>query len=77
LTAAPGDALERQLAPFVVEVLEPIEAVAGIAHHLAGLADVADLLGEFEQPDSGADDLLVLGHGGVPSGTPRRGLRNP
>src|SRR6185503_12716038 len=40
----------------------PIEAVAAVAHHLAGLADVAELLGQFQQPDLHSDDLLFLGH---------------
>src|SRR5271167_1789572 len=29
--------------------LEPVEAVPAIAHDLAGLADVAELFGQFEQ----------------------------
>jgi hypothetical protein len=32
------------------------------AHHLAGLADIAELLGELQQPDFRADDLLVGRH---------------
>ena len=57
-----ADLLQGQLATFVVQLLEPIEAVAAVAHHLAGLADVAELLGQFQQPDLHSDDLLVLGH---------------
>jgi hypothetical protein len=32
-------------------------AVAAITHHLAGLANIAKLLGKLQQPDLGADDL--------------------
>ena len=56
---------KRQLAAFVVQLLEPVEAVAAVAHHLAGLADIAELLGQLQQPDLGSDDLLFLGHGGL------------
>ena len=67
---APREFLQRQLAAFVVELLEPIEAVPAIAHHLAGLGDpgsspgqaIAELLGQLEHAHFGADDLLVLGH---------------
>jgi hypothetical protein len=41
--------LQRQFAAFVVEILEPSEAVLALAHDLAGLADVAELLGKFER----------------------------
>ena len=57
---------KRQLAAGVVELLEAVEAVARVAHHLAGLADVAELLGKLQQPNFGADDLLFLGHGRCP-----------
>ena len=57
--------LKRQFAAFVVEILEPIEAVPAVAHYLAGLADVAELLGQFEQARLGANDFLILGHVGV------------
>ena len=59
---AAADLLQRQLAAFVVQLLEPVEAVAAVAHHLAGLADIAELLGQFQQPDLRSDDLLFLGH---------------
>jgi len=59
---AAADLLEREFAALVVEFLEPIEAIPAIAHQLTGLADVAELLGQFQQPDFGADDLLILGH---------------
>src|SRR5205085_1045791 len=48
----------------------PVEAVAAVAEHLAGLADIAELLGQLQQPDLGSDDLLFLGHGWSPY--PRR-----
>src|SRR5262249_43909915 len=47
---------------FVVQLLEAVEAVPAVAHHLAGLADIAELLGQLEQTDLGSDDLLFLGH---------------
>src|SRR6516225_12323565 len=39
-----ADLLQRQLATFVVQLLEPVKAVAAVAHHFAGLADIAELL---------------------------------
>jgi hypothetical protein len=54
--------LQRQLAAFVTKLLEPLEAVMGTAERFAGLADVAKLLGKFEQTNLGLYDLLVLGH---------------
>ena len=62
---APRDLLQGQLPAFVVELLEAIEAVTRIAHHLAGLADIAELLGQFEEASLGPDDLLLFSHGGV------------
>ncbi len=62
---ATGEFREGEFAAFVVEFLEAIEAVARIAHDFAGLGDIAELLGQFEQAGFGADDLLVLGHDGV------------
>src|SRR4029079_10719881 len=53
-----ADFLQRQFAAFVVQFLEAIEAVAAVAHHFAGLADVTKLLGKLEQSNFGADDLL-------------------
>jgi hypothetical protein len=60
---SPRQFLQRQFAACVIELLEAIETVAAVAHHLAGLADVAELLGQLEQPYLGANDLLFLGHG--------------
>jgi hypothetical protein len=54
--------LQGKFAAFVVQFLEAVEAVPAVAHHLAGLADVAELLGQLQQPGLGADDLLFLGH---------------
>ena len=53
---------QRDLAALLVQLLEPIEAVPAVSHHLAGLADIAELLGEFEQANLGADNLLIFGH---------------
>ena len=63
---SPRYLLQREFAAFVVELLEAVKAVARVAHHLAGLADIAELLGQFEQAGLGPDDLLVLGHGLCP-----------
>jgi AspT/YidE/YbjL antiporter-like protein len=48
--------------PRVAQLLEPIEAVAALAHDLAGLGHVAELLRQLQQPDLHLDDLLVLAH---------------
>jgi hypothetical protein len=40
-----ADLLQRQLAAFVIQFLEPVEVVATISYHPAGLADIAQLLG--------------------------------
>src|SRR5206468_10780324 len=53
------------LAAFVVQLLKAVEAVPAVAHDLASLGHVAELLGKLEQAGFGPDDLLVLGHGGV------------
>ena len=63
----PGDFLQRQLAAFLVELLEPVEAVAGIAEHFAGLAHIAKLFDKLQQANLGFDDLLFLGHHRCPS----------
>jgi hypothetical protein len=70
-----ADLLQRQLATLVVEFLEAIETIAAVAHHLAGLADVAELFGKLEQSDFGTDDLLFSRHGVLQS--PRRGASPP
>ena len=52
--------LKRQFPAFVVEILEPVEAIPAVAHDLAGLADVAELLGQFEQAGLRPNDFLVI-----------------
>src|SRR5437762_11446734 len=59
---AAADLLQRQLAAFVVQLLEPVEAVTAVAHHLAGLADIAELLGQLQQTHLHPDNLLLLRH---------------
>ena len=54
---AAADLLQGQLAAFVVQLLEAIEAVPAVAHHLAGLADIAELLGELQQSDLRPNNL--------------------
>ena len=69
----PGNFGQRQIAAFVVKLLEAVEAVPAVAHHLAGLAHVAELLGEFEQANLGADNFLIFGHDVVFLKTPKHG----
>jgi hypothetical protein len=57
--------LQGKLAAFVVKLLEPVEAVTAIAHHFAGLRNIAELFGQFEHTGLGADNFLVLGHDDV------------
>jgi peptide/nickel transport system substrate-binding protein len=42
--------------------LAAVKAVAAVAHHLTGLANIAELLGQLQQTELGSDDLLLLGH---------------
>src|SRR5262249_2520409 len=56
------DLLQGQFAAFVVQFLKPVEAVPAIPHHLAGLADVAELLGQLQKPRLHPNDLLLLSH---------------
>src|SRR6516225_10495 len=70
-----ADLLQRQVAAFVVKLLETVEAVAAVAHHLAGLAHIAELLGELQQSNLGADNLLFGRHGVL--NAPRRGASPP
>ena len=68
--------LKGELAAGVVELLEAGEAVARGAHHLAGLAHVAKLLGKLEKAHFGWDvDLPGDGRSrdGGPQGS-RRGF---
>ena len=46
--------------------LEPVKAIPAVPDHLAGLADIAELLGQFQQPDLRSDNLLLLCHRGLP-----------
>ena len=48
---------------LTVERPEAAGAVRAVARHPAGLADVAELLGQLEQPHLGADSLPISGHG--------------
>jgi hypothetical protein len=50
-------------AALVVQLLEPVEAVAAVAHHFAGLADIAELFGKLQQAKLGTNDLLFSCHG--------------
>jgi hypothetical protein len=61
-----ANVLQCQLAAFVVQLLEAVEAVAAVAHHLAGLVDIAELFGKLQQSNLGTDDLLLGGHGVLP-----------
>src|SRR6476646_217929 len=74
---APRQLLQRQFAAGVVQLLGAIETVARVAHHFAGLADIAELPGQLQQPYLGADDLLFLGHRRCPFETPRPGATQP
>ena len=47
---APRQLLQRQLAAGVLKLLEAIETVARVAHHFAGLADIAELPGQLLRP---------------------------
>jgi hypothetical protein len=53
--------LQGQFAALVVELLEPVEAVAAVAHHLAGLADIA-AAALFDHPERRriATDTLIV-----------------
>ena len=57
--------LQGEFTTLIVKLLEPVEAVAAVAHHLASLADIAELFGQFEHAGLGANDFLILGHSGV------------
>ena len=59
-----ADLGQGEFAALVVELLEAVKAVATIAHHLAGLAHIAELLGQLQQSNLRADDLLFGSHDG-------------
>jgi len=78
-----ADLHQGRFPAFVVELLEAVEPVPAAAHHLAGLADIAELLGPVQQALLRSNNLLVLGHPQVPfrpttgRGMPRPVVRNP
>src|SRR3979411_449360 len=72
-----SDLFQRQLAAFVIEILEAGEAIAAIAEHLAGLAHIAKLPGELQQAHLSLDNLLVLRHRWCPHKRPRPGSPQP
>jgi hypothetical protein len=47
---SPRQFLQRQFAAGIIKLLETVKAVAAVAHHLAGLADIAELLCQLQQP---------------------------
>jgi len=61
-----SDLRQGDLATLLVKLLKTIEAVPRVPHDLAGLADVAELLGEFQHTKLGADNLLGLVHRDAP-----------
>ena len=64
------------IVPWIGEAIG--KSVARVTHHFAGLADIAELPGQLQQPYLGAeDDLLFLGHRRCPFETPRPGAANP
>src|SRR3954447_22120807 len=69
--------MKGDLAPSIIQLLEAVEAVARVAHHLAGLADVAELLGKFQQANFGPNDLLLFRHRRCPLERRGRALRTP
>src|SRR5690606_32313137 len=54
--------LQRELSAFLVQLLEPVEAVARVTHDLAGLAHVPQLLRQLQQAQLRSNDLLHLRH---------------
>jgi hypothetical protein len=57
-----GDLPQSLFAAGFVEFLEAVETVAGVAENLAGLGDVTQLSGQFEQAHLVLDDLLFGRH---------------
>ena len=62
--------------PWVGDV-EAVEAVAAVAHHLAGLADIAELLGELQQSSSAIHWAQLFSEDGVCEPMPRGGSTSP
>src|SRR5262245_45629726 len=67
--------LKRQFAALVVELLEAVEAVATVAHHFAGLADIAELLASSSSPTLAR--MIFCSVVMVSSNAPRRGASPP
>jgi hypothetical protein len=63
---------QRQLAALLVEIAEPVKAISTIPHHLAGLTDAAELLGQLQQPNLATDDLLFARHAALLCFSPPR-----
>src|SRR5262245_34010395 len=59
---APTDLTQGLFAARRIQLFEPVEAVTAIAHHLAGLRDVAQLLRELQNPHLGLDNFLFSRH---------------
>jgi hypothetical protein len=59
---ASADLAQRVLATRLIQLFEPIEAVAAVPHDLAGLGHVSQLLGEIKDADFGLDDFLLSRH---------------
>src|SRR3954452_2467100 len=74
---ASRELLKGDFAPDLIQLLEAVEAVARVAHHLARLADVAELLRKFQQANFGPNDLLLLRHRPCPLERRGRALRTP
>ena len=56
---AATDLLQRQLAAFLVQLLEAIEAVPRVAHHLPGLGNATQHLGQLQQSNLVLNDFLI------------------
>jgi hypothetical protein len=74
---ASRELLKGDFAPSIIQLLEAVEAVARVAHHLAGLADVAELPGKFQQANFSPNDLLLFRHRRCPLERRGRALRTP
>src|SRR4029079_15568858 len=59
---SPADFLEAFFAAGLIQLFEAIEAVAAIAHDLAGLTDISELLRQLQQAHLRPNDLLLSRH---------------
>lgn len=50
------------LTPHLVEILEPVETIEGVAHHLPDL-ETLPRVRQFQHAQLGPDDLLFFHHG--------------